>query len=93
MAKQCQSLTELSKIIADNTRIIEEFLSTSANLPLSDDVNAPVRFPVEPHHIEIHQARRMAMDAAKKVHDLLWSAEEHFLAQATPVSQTFLLCR
>ena len=89
MTQHTQSLTELSRIIADNTRIIEEFLSTSANLQLSDDVNAPARFPVEPHHVEIHEARRTAMAAAKKVHDRLWGAEERFLAQATPVSRAF----
>ena len=85
-APEHQTLTDLSKAIADSARTIDEFFNATGLPPLSFDVDAPMQFPVDQKHTEIHAARRAAMDAAKKLHDLLWGPQERSLAQLTPVS-------
>ncbi|KAM7210180.1 S-adenosyl-L-methionine-dependent methyltransferase [Rhypophila decipiens] len=87
-AQEGPSLTELSATITDNVRILDTFFAEQGLPRLSSAIDAPTRFPVDPgEHTEIHHARRQAMDAAKKVHDLLWGPQDHLLAQFTPFLQ------
>lgn len=82
------SLTELSATIEENVGIIDSFLAERGLPRLSlSAVNAPARFPVGPEHGRVHHARRQAMDAAKKMHDLLWGPQDRILAQFTPFLQ------
>lgn len=85
MADSSQTLTDLSSVVAENVRKIDEFLQVS-NLPaLSLGVDGSARFPVGQENVTIHDARRAAMKACKEIHDLLWTPEERMLAQFTPV--------
>lgn len=90
MADSSQTLTDLSGVVADNVRKIDEFFQVS-NLPaLSFGVDGSARFPVGQENVAIHDARRAAMKAAKEIHDLLWTPEERMLAQFTPVRRRLI---
>jgi hypothetical protein len=59
---------------------------TASKLPQpSFAIDAPPNFPVDVKHVEIHAARRAAMDAAKALYDLLWGPEERIMAQLVAV--------
>jgi hypothetical protein len=64
-------LAELSAVISENTKIIQEYFAEN-NLPqLSFDVNAPLDFPVPLGNEKIQNARRAVLVASKELSDLM----------------------
>lgn len=69
-------LTELTNIIATETKKIEAYFADNGLPNLSFDVNAPANFPVPSSEKEIHAARRSVINATQELHDLMVGPRE-----------------
>jgi hypothetical protein len=85
-------LTELTGIIATNTKKVDDFLKAEGQPGLAFDVNAPVDFPVPSSNIEIQQARRAVVNATQELHDLMVGPRETVRWLAWSVSTSSMLC-
>lgn len=64
-------IAELAALIAENTAKVDDFLREKGLATPSFDVDAPAHVPIPPEATEIETARRIAMEAATELTDLL----------------------
>lgn len=69
-------LTELTNIIATETKKIDQFFAKNSIPHLSFDPDAPADFPVPSSNAEIQEARRTVVNATKELHDLMVGPRE-----------------
>lgn len=78
------SLSDLAKTITESAGIIDGFLASSRLPSLSQSPGTSKCFP-DQADAKVQHARFAAMDASKMMFELLWSAEERILDNATSV--------
>lgn len=70
-------LTELTNIISENMKMIDDYFAAN-NLPkLSFDADAPLDFPVPNSNEEIQDARRKVVNATQELNLLMVGPREH----------------
>lgn len=69
-------LTELTEIIASETKKVQEYFAANRLRELSFDPSAATDFPVHSTNTEIQDARRAVVNATQELHDLMVGPRE-----------------
>jgi hypothetical protein len=70
-------LLELTNIISENTKAIDQFFAANGLPELSFSADSPLQFPVPSSNEEIQNARRKVILATRELHDLMVGPREH----------------
>jgi hypothetical protein len=74
------SITELAKIISENTAKVDEYLATQGLPQPSFDVNAPSKSLIPSEAVEIEAARAAVIDATLMLRDLMLGPKEYLMS-------------
>lgn len=86
VANRASRVSELSSIIAENTKKIDDFFAREGLPELTFDPTGPGDFPVPSNNEEIQKARRAVVLATQELHDLMVGPREHIRWMAWSVS-------
>jgi hypothetical protein len=85
-------LIELTEVIAENTKKIDDFFEANGIPTLSFDPTGPSDFPVPTSNTNIYNARRIVVNATQELHDLMVGPRESLRWAAWSVGATDPCC-
>ena len=80
-------ISELAKVIAEKTAIVDDYLTTNGLPALSFDSQGPKKPPIPAHEIEIIAAQDEVIASTQELHDLMKGPDEMLMGLSVSAHQ------